>query len=65
MARLTQAIDFGLAGAQLTGQFEQALPALLAAQGVPIAAFHRSSKRTRSLQKSRGLYRAVATAFPK
>jgi long-chain fatty acid transport protein len=37
-ARLTQAIDFGLAGAQLTGQFEQALPALLAARGVPAAA---------------------------
>jgi long-subunit fatty acid transport protein len=37
-ARLTQAIDFGLAGAELTGQFEQALPALLAARGVPAAA---------------------------
>jgi long-chain fatty acid transport protein len=37
-ARLTQAIDFGLAGAELTGQFEQALPAFLAARGVPAAA---------------------------
>src|SRR6516165_6917680 len=37
-ARLTQAIDFGLAGAQVLGQFEQALPALLAARGVPPAA---------------------------
>jgi long-chain fatty acid transport protein len=34
-ARLTQAIDFGLAGAQALGQFTQALPVLLAAQGVP------------------------------
>jgi long-chain fatty acid transport protein len=37
-ARLTQAIDFGLAGAQAVGQFTQALPAILAAQGVPAAA---------------------------
>jgi long-chain fatty acid transport protein len=36
--RFTQAIDFGLAGAQLLGQFERALPALLAARGVPAAA---------------------------
>ena len=34
----TQAIDFGLAGAGVLGQFEQALPALLAARGVPAAA---------------------------
>lgn len=37
-ARLTQAIDFGLAGANAVGQFEQALPAQLAAKGVPPAA---------------------------
>jgi long-chain fatty acid transport protein len=37
-ARLTQAIDFGLAGAGVLGQFEQALPALLAARGVPAPA---------------------------
>ena len=36
--RFTEAIDFGLAGAQVLGQFEQALPALLAARGVPAAA---------------------------
>jgi long-chain fatty acid transport protein len=36
-ARLTQAIDFGLAGAQAVGQFTQALPQLLAAHGVPAA----------------------------
>ncbi|MBV8176431.1 MAG: outer membrane protein transport protein [Verrucomicrobia bacterium] len=34
-ARLSQAIDFGLAGAQVLAPFEQALPALLAARGVP------------------------------
>jgi long-chain fatty acid transport protein len=45
-ARLTQAIDFGLAGAQITGQFEQALPALLAAQGVPAAAIPSVVKAT-------------------
>lgn len=37
-ARLSDAIDFGLAGAQAVGQFTQALPAFLAAQGVPPAA---------------------------
>jgi long-chain fatty acid transport protein len=37
-ARLTQAIDFGLEGAEAIGQFTQALPALLAARGVPDAA---------------------------
>jgi long-chain fatty acid transport protein len=37
-ARLSEAIDFGLAGAQAVGQFTQALPALLAARGVPAAA---------------------------
>jgi long-chain fatty acid transport protein len=37
-ARLSQAVDFGLLGAQTLGPFEQALPALLAARGVPAAA---------------------------
>lgn len=37
-ARLTQAIDFGLAGADAIGQFTQSLPTLLTAQGVPAAA---------------------------
>jgi long-chain fatty acid transport protein len=36
--RFAQAIDFGLAGAQALGKFEQALPGLLAARGVPAAA---------------------------
>ena len=36
--RVSQAIDFGLAGSQVLGQFEQALPALLAARGVPVQA---------------------------
>jgi long-chain fatty acid transport protein len=53
-ARLTQAIDFGLAGAQLTGQFEQALPALLAAQGVPIAAIPSIVKATQQAYDNAG-----------
>ena len=52
--RLTQAIDFGLAGAQLTGQFEQALPALLAAQGVPIAAIPPVVKATQQAYNNAG-----------
>jgi long-chain fatty acid transport protein len=36
-ARLTQAIDFGLAAQAPLGQFVAALPAVLAAQGVPAA----------------------------
>ena len=43
---MTQAIDFGLAGAQLTGQFEQVLPSLSAAQGVPAAAIPSIVKAT-------------------
>jgi long-chain fatty acid transport protein len=53
-ARLTQAIDFGLAGAQLTGQFEQALPALLAAQGVPVAAIPSIVKATQQAYNNAG-----------
>jgi long-subunit fatty acid transport protein len=37
-ARLTQAIDFGLAGVQAVGHFTQALPTILASQRVPAAA---------------------------
>jgi long-chain fatty acid transport protein len=37
-ARLTQAIDFGLAGEQAVNRFTQELPGFLAAQGVPAAA---------------------------
>jgi long-chain fatty acid transport protein len=37
-ARLTQAIDFGLAAQAPLGQFYAALPAILAARGVPAAA---------------------------
>ena len=36
--RFSQAVDYGLIGSELLGQFEQALPALLAARGVPAAA---------------------------
>ena len=53
-ARLTQAIDFGLAGAELTGQFEQALPALLAAQGVPAAAIPALVKATQQAYNNAG-----------
>jgi long-chain fatty acid transport protein len=53
-ARLTQAIDFGLAGAQLTGQFEQALPALLAARGVPPAAIPGIVNATRQAYNNAG-----------
>jgi long-chain fatty acid transport protein len=53
-ARLTQAIDFGLAGARLTGQFEQALPALLALQGVPVAAIPAVIKATQQAYNNAG-----------
>ena len=53
-ARLTQAIDFGLLGAQLTGQFEQALPAFLAAQGVPAAAIPSVVKATQQAYNNAG-----------
>jgi long-chain fatty acid transport protein len=53
-ARLTQAIDFGLTGEQLTGQFEQALPALLAARGVPAAAIPRVVAATQQAYNNAG-----------
>jgi long-chain fatty acid transport protein len=53
-ARLTQAIDFGLAGAQVTGQFEQALPAILAAEGVPAAAIPSIVKATQQAYNNAG-----------
>ena len=53
-ARLTQAIDFGLAGEQVLGQFEQALPALLAAQGVPVAAIPSVIKATQQAYNNAG-----------
>jgi long-chain fatty acid transport protein len=53
-ARLTQAIDFGLAGAQVLGQFEQALPALLAARGVPVQAIPAVVNSTRQAYANAG-----------
>jgi long-chain fatty acid transport protein len=53
-ARLTQAIDFGLAGQQLLGQFEKALPALLAAQGVPPAEIPSVIKATQQAYNNAG-----------
>jgi long-chain fatty acid transport protein len=53
-ARLTQAIDFGLAGEQLLGRFEQALPALLAAQGVPAGAIPSVIKATQQAYNNAG-----------
>jgi long-chain fatty acid transport protein len=53
-ARLTQAIDFGLAGAGVLGQFEQALPALLAARGVPAPAIPGLVNATRQAYTNAG-----------
>ena len=53
-ARLTEAIDFGLAGAQALGQFEQALPALLAARGVPAPAIPAEVNATRQAYNNAG-----------
>jgi long-chain fatty acid transport protein len=53
-ARLTQAIDFGLAGEQVLGQFEQALPALLAAKGVPAEAIPSVIKATQQAYNNAG-----------
>jgi len=53
-ARLTEAIDFGLAGAQALGQFEQALPAFLAARGVPAAAIPSLVNATRQAYNNAG-----------
>src|SRR6516165_2862341 len=53
-ARLTEAIDFGLAGAGALGPFEQALPALLAARGVPPAAIPAVVNATRQAYNNAG-----------
>jgi long-chain fatty acid transport protein len=53
-ARLTQAIDFGLAGAQALGQFEQVLPGLLAARGVPATAIPSLVNATRQAYNNAG-----------
>jgi long-chain fatty acid transport protein len=53
-ARLTEAIDFGLTGAGLLGQFEQALPGLLAARGVPPAAIPGVVNATRQAYNNAG-----------
>jgi long-chain fatty acid transport protein len=53
-ARLTEAIDFGLAGAQALGLFEQALPALLAARGVPPPAIPTVVNATRQAYNNAG-----------
>jgi len=53
-ARLTEAIDFGLAGAEALGQFEQALPALLAARGVPVPAIPAVVNATRRAYNNAG-----------
>ena len=53
-ARLTEAIDFGLAGAEALGQFEQALPALLAARGVPVPAIPAVVNATRQAYNNAG-----------
>jgi long-chain fatty acid transport protein len=53
-ARLTQAIDFGLAGAGVLGNFEQALPGLLAARGVPAPAIPALVNATRQAYNNAG-----------
>src|SRR5207302_11389184 len=53
-ARLTQAIDFGLAAQAPLGQFFAALPAALAAQGVPPAAIPGIIAATRAAYTNAG-----------
>jgi long-chain fatty acid transport protein len=53
-ARLTQAIDFGLAAQAPLGQFYAALPAILAAQGVPPAAIGPTIAATRAAYTAAG-----------
>jgi len=53
-ARLTQAIDFGLAAQAPLGQFFAALPAVLAAQGVPPAAIPGIIASTRAAYTNAG-----------
>ena len=64
-ARLTEAIDFGLAGAQALGQFEQALPALLAARGVPAPAIPAVVNATRQAYNNAGFVPGGETAYQK
>lgn len=53
-ARLSQAIDFGLAAQQPLGQFYAALPAILAARGVPAAAIPGTVAATRQAYANAG-----------
>ena len=53
-ARLTEAIDFGLAGAQALGKFESALPGILTARGVPAAAIPAVVNATRQAYNNAG-----------
>ena len=53
-ARLTQAIDFGLAAQAPLGQFYAALPAILAAAGVPPAAIPGTIAATRAAYTAAG-----------
>jgi long-chain fatty acid transport protein len=53
-ARLTQAIDFGLAAQAPLGQFYAALPAILAARGVPPAAIPATIAATRAAYTAAG-----------
>jgi len=55
-ARLTQAIDFGLAAQAPLGQFFAALPAALAAQGVPPAAIPGVIAATRAAYTNAGFF---------
>jgi long-chain fatty acid transport protein len=53
-ARLSQAIDFGLAAQAPLGQFYAALPAILAARGVPAAAIPGTIAATRAAYTAAG-----------
>jgi len=53
-ATLTQAIDFGLAAQQPLGQFYAALPAVLAARGVPAAAIPATIAATQAAYANAG-----------
>jgi len=53
-ARLTQAIDFGLAAQSPLAQFYAALPAILAARGVPAAAIPATIAATRAAYTAAG-----------
>ena len=55
-ARLTQAIDFGLAAQAPLAQFYAALPAILAARGVPAAAIPGTIAATRAAYTAAGFF---------